>query len=180
MTKSLKELKGSGSLKELRLTEREKSSPAALEQILILIPKLSQPDLRAALTALDKELISRSDIDQELIRIMLEAADQKPMAIGVFAISANGTLWRKNIPAFHTLVDRLTDGRNIRQAGLHALHRDLFRLLVDYMKDNNIPLTLKMVCQELHKIQVIFDLSFPGYLSSDVGRNLYLKSLGAV
>lgn len=158
---------------------------SALEQIITLLPKLSQPDLRTVMVAVDKIISDRSNIDISLLGIMFNACDQKPLAIGVFGSSPNGALWRKNIVRFIELVERLTAGHTLRRASLHALHLDLFRQIVEYIRErhkNEIgpPLTLKTVCSEVANIQAIFNENFPGYLHSALGRSIYLKGLGVI
>jgi len=157
-------------------------SPAAvqtLEQIITFLPKMSQTDLRAAASVIDKELALRSDLDMNLIHIMLDAFDQKKTSLGAFALSPNGTLWCKNIPHLYDLVSKLTEGKRVTQTVMNAIHQNLFQLLSEYLKGKGIPPTLKTVCHEVANIQAIFETNFPGYLQSQNGRNLYLFGLGA-
>lgn len=145
--------------------------------VLATLPELSLTDLKIIQIALDKELIKHLTIDEDLYFLVFEILDEKPMSVSKFTTSPSGALWRKNQPAVDGLVIKLTEGKPARKVLLKAVKKFLLELLIEDIKNQGIPLNMKIICQQLANIETIFSKNFPGYLSCGLG-GLIIQQLG--
>lgn len=144
--------------------------------IIAALPELNLTDLRAIQVALDKEMLKYLRIDEDLYSMVFEITGEKPLGINKFFGSPLGAQWRKNQPALDALISKLIEKKQPKQVVLRALKKFILEIMVDYIREHSMPLSMRTICNQLGNIQSIFDEAFPGYLSSGLGM-IILKQL---
>jgi len=134
-------------------------------------------DLRAVQVALDKELLKYSSLDKDLYFLLFEVTGAPPIKADKFARSELGVQWRRNQLVFDQFMAKLVGNTKPRQVVIKALKKFLLEMLVDDIKLKGLPLSMRVVVQNLNRIETTFRRNFPGYLESGLG-NLIIKRLG--
>ena|SRR5260221_642898 len=150
-----------------------------LSAILTILPDLTKQDLKTLQVAVDAELSRNTPIDTDLFYMVFDVANEKPMSVSKFSNSENGAIWRKNQPIFNDFIANslLNHGTAYRVAFTKALKRFLLQLIVEDIKESHMPLTLRIICQQLGNIEATFNKAYPGYLRNQL-QHLILAQLG--
>jgi len=156
------------------------TGPLNISDILQALPNLTKQDLKVLQVAVDAELSKNTPIDTDLFYMVFDVANEKPMSISKFSNSENGAIWRKNQPIFNDFIANslLNHGMTYRVAFTKALKRFLLQLIVEDIKEQHMPLTLRTVCQQLGHIEATFNRAYPGYLRNQL-QHLILAQLGS-
>lgn len=145
-------------------------------QVIVSLPQLNKQELKAIQAAIEHELLKDSVIDTDLFRLVFDVVGEKPMSISKFYSSENGITWRKNQPVFDDFFKVLLGEGAVHRVTLNAYKKFLVQLIVDYIKDKSMPLTIRVVSQQLGNIKAITNCAFPGYIENGAG-HLILSQL---
>jgi hypothetical protein len=148
----------------------------SVTDIITLLPELNLTDLKAVQAALDKEVLKHLSIDEDLYSLVFDITGEKRMSISKFFGTSLGIQWRKSQPIFDDLIVKISNGLSLRQVTLRALKRFILEMIVDHIRERSMPLSMRTICDQLGKVQEIFDRSFPGYLASSLG-SIIIKKL---
>jgi hypothetical protein len=154
-----------------------KTQPQAVLKVLNALPLLSQKELWAVLAAVEAALAENIDIDRDLYFLVFELVGEKPLPVAKFAKSSNGAVWKQNYPAFQVLKDKLIEGKALRRSQALALDKFLLEILIEDIKEQHLPVTLKSICSGLGSIEGSFDRGYPDYLKSGPLRRLILSKI---
>ncbi len=166
-----------GSTKNLQAKPAGASAAFSLNTILCLLPGLTKQDLKALQVAVDVELSRNTPIDTDLFYMVFDVANEKPMSVSKFSNSENGAIWRKNQPVFDNFIAVHILHGGVTKVMVNAVRKFLVNLIIEDMKEQHVPLTLRTICQQLGHIEAIFNRSFPTYIRNGLG-HLILTQLG--
>ncbi len=146
--------------------------------VIAALPHLNKTDLRSLQVAIENELLQHSTIDADLFSIVFEVTKEKPISVDRFSNSENGRIWRKNQPMFDDLVKKLVTDTAPKKVVLRALKKFLVELLVQDIKLQELPLTMRTICYRLGSSEAVFDNFFPRYLANNLGHLVVKRLVG--
>lgn len=147
-----------------------------LTDMIIALPGLTAQERKALRLAIDACDEQDSDLDLEFIHA-IENITKNRIALVPFKASKNYKVWMKHQPALEKVYRAIVGATPPHKIKRIALKQLLMQLLIDWLKSTRQEVTLPNICSQLVNIDMIVDMSFPGYLNNGMGF-LIMKAIG--